>query len=103
MTFEQHRDYRVRVRLRRDERYVVRPERELLDARELVVTPMWHIAPEDSALYANEIALGPSLFDEATKSAFELASCGWIASGDVVMLVEACWGIMDCGALDVQK
>lgn len=77
--FERYQLRRVRVRLRRDERYRVLPACEALDGREFVVLAMWPIGEDDSDLYAGEWALGGEGFSEETGRL-------WIASGDVEVL-----------------
>lgn len=72
--------YRVRVRMRSDGRYRLKPGLSSLDGRELTVTVGWRIDADDSALYAGEWALRSLELDEW--------GITWIASGDVEVLEE---------------
>ena len=76
MTLKQHERYRVRVKLRRGPAWVVRPDAEALDGRELVVTCAWWCDP---GIYEGEQAL---LLDHDQ----EPITVAWIASGDVEVL-----------------
>ena len=88
MTEESPQYIKATIKLRRGPRWVVQKHAEWMDGLTMFFIRGWYIE-EDSSLYPNEVAYIPWPTDEERdKLASQKRLTGWVASGDLVDVIE---------------
>ena len=73
-----------RIKLRRSDKFKVKPEAEQIDGMTFKLLRSWDITEEDSSIYVGEWALTPRWSDLT----YPDTAPTWIASGDAELLEE---------------
>ena len=71
---------KYRVKLRRSDKYRVKPEAEQIDGRVFEFAEGWEMDESDTSIYIGEMAMLPR------DDNYPIEAPGWVASGDLVAL-----------------